>query len=163
MQQDLVLRNPCNEGFIVVNASVVRRIKQYRQLAGHHREAGGILLGHRRGRHIEVTLATTPKRDDKRARMAFERLSLFHQSFAIRAWRRFGRTLDYVGEWHTHPEHRPRPSTIDRTEWEKLLRASNRELLFMIVGISEMWVGISKNRSEVACLEIEVSKGRVNS
>lgn len=144
LQQDLVFRNPLNDGFIIINASVMRQMDKHRQIRGHHREAGGILMGRRRGRHLEVTIATTPKRDDKRTRLGFERISLFHQKFAIRAWQRFERTLDYVGEWHTHPENTPRPSGIDRTEWAKLLRANKRELLFVIVGISDIWVGISR-------------------
>jgi integrative and conjugative element protein (TIGR02256 family) len=143
LHQDLVLRNPLNEGFIIVNASVLRQVQHHRQTAGHHSEAGGILMGFRRGRHLEVTFATTPKREDKRTRVAFERLSLFHRDFAIRAWRRSAHRLDYLGEWHTHPEHRPRPSAIDLAEWAKLGRASKGELLFLILGISDSWVGIS--------------------
>jgi integrative and conjugative element protein (TIGR02256 family) len=55
-----------------------------------------------------------------------------------------------VGEWHTHPEHRPRPSMIDEGEWRKLIRSSKRELLFIILGISGIWVGISaRGRPEV--------------
>lgn len=145
-----MFRNPLNEGFIIVQGSVLRRMDRYRQTAGHHHEAGGILMGLRRGRHLEVTTATTPKQDDKRTRIAFERVSAFHQRFAVRAWQRFSRTLDYVGEWHTHPEHRPRPSMVDVDEWKKLVRSSKRELVFVIVGISGLWVGMSTpGRSDV--------------
>lgn len=147
LQEDLVLRNSENDGLIIINATVMRQINQHRQVAGHHKEAGGILMGMRRGRHLEVTFATTPKRDDKRTRTGFERVSSFHQKFAIRAWQRLGRKLDYLGEWHTHPEHQPRPSTIDTDEWAKLLLRSNkRQLLFLILGISGTWVGISGSR-----------------
>ena len=100
-------------------------------------------MGLRRGRHIEVTIATTPKREDKRSRVSFDRVSPFHRKFAIRAWRRFGRKLDYVGEWHTHPEARPRPSMIDKAEWERLIRTSRAQLLFVIVGGAGLWTGIS--------------------
>lgn len=143
MQQDLVFRHPTNDGFIIVNSSVLRQINRHRQTAGYLHEAGGILMGLRRGRHIEVTFATTPKREDRRTRTAFHRLSLFHQRFAIRAWHRFDRTLDYVGEWHTHPEQNPSPSPIDRAEWAKLMRRSKGELVFMILGISGLWPGLS--------------------
>lgn len=144
MQRDLVLRHPHSQGFIIVNASVMRQIGRHRQTARHHPEAGGILMGLRRGRHIEVTIVTTPKRTDKRTRTGFDRASPFHREFAVRAWRRFGRKLDYLGEWHTHPEHRPRPSMIDEAEWAKLIRGGKRELLFIIVGISGMWIGMSE-------------------
>jgi integrative and conjugative element protein (TIGR02256 family) len=148
LQEDLVFRNPTNDGFIIVNASVLRQVNQHRQTVSYHHEAGGILMGLRRGRHIEITFATTPKREDRRTRMTFQRLSLFHQRFAVRAWHRFGRKLDYVGEWHTHPEHAPVPSPIDRVEWAKLMRSSRSELVFMILGISGLWLGLS-NRGAV--------------
>ncbi len=144
LHQDIVFRNPQNDGFIIVNASVVRQMDKHRQIAGHHCEAGGILMGLRRGRHLEVTIATTPKREDKRTRIGFERISPFHQKFAVRAWRRLEYKLDYVGEWHTHPENSPRPSGIDKAEWAKLIRLNKRELLFIIVGISDTWVGMSR-------------------
>jgi len=152
LQQDLVFRNPQTDGFIIINASVMRQINNHRQIAGHHCEAGGILMGLRRGRHLEVTIATTPKREDRRTRIRFERTSPFHQKFAIRGWQRMGRKLDYVGEWHTHPEHSPRPSVIDRAEWAELVRASKRELLFVILGISDFWIGIS-DQDRVARLQ----------
>jgi integrative and conjugative element protein (TIGR02256 family) len=92
---------------------------------------------------MEITFATAPKRGDRRSRTAFHRLSPFHKKFAIRAWRRFGRTLDYVGEWHTHPERDPVPSMIDRTEWAKLLRSNRSHLVFMILGTTGLWLGLS--------------------
>lgn len=143
MQEDLVFRNPWNDGFIIVTSSVLRQIKGYRQIASADREAGGILLGVRRGRHIDITFATTPKRGDIRSRIGFSRLSLFHQDFALRAWRRFGRKLDYVGEWHSHPELNPYPSPIDRAEWRKLMRSRKSDLVFVILGISALWLGAS--------------------
>ena len=138
-----MFRNPLNDGFIIVTSAVLRQVNRHRQIALEDHEAGGILLGARRGRHIDITLATTPKRGDRRSRVGFHRLSLFHQSFAIRAWRRLGCKLDYVGEWHTHPEHNPSPSPIDRAEWAKLMRSRRRDLVFMILGISGVWLGLS--------------------
>lgn len=145
MQEDLVFPTPLNDGFIIVTSAVLRQVNRHRQGTLEKHEAGGILLGARRGRHIDITLATTPKHGDRRSRASFHRLSQFHQSFAIRAWRRLGRKLDYVGEWHTHPEHNPSPSHIDRAEWAKLIRSHRRDLVFMILGISGVWLGLSSH------------------
>jgi hypothetical protein len=39
---------------------------------------------------------------------------------------------------------------IDVAEWAKLIRDSKRELLFIIVGISGVWIGMSmRGRPEV--------------
>jgi integrative and conjugative element protein (TIGR02256 family) len=143
VQEDLVFQNPLDDGFIIVTSSVLRQINQYRQIAVPDVEAGGILLGARRGRHIDITFATTPKLGDRRSRVSFHRFSSFHQSFAVRAWRRFGRRLDYVGEWHTHLERNPSPSPIDRMEWAKLMRSRKSDLVFMILGVSGVWLGVS--------------------
>jgi integrative and conjugative element protein (TIGR02256 family) len=144
VQEDLVFRNPLNDGFILIAAAVVQQIRRHRQLTAFSTEAGGILLGLRRGRHLEVTMATTPKRADWRSRLGFHRLSRFHQKHATRAWLRFQRTVDYLGEWHTHPERFPTPSGIDRAEWGKLTRSRTSDLLFVIVGTEGLWVSIGK-------------------
>lgn len=154
----MIFRNPASAGFIIVTAPALRQINRHRQTSSRRHEAGGILLGLRRGRHIEVTFVTTPKRGDKSSRTAFERLSFFHQGFAIRAWRRFGRKLDYLGEWHTHPEHNPSPSPIDCAEWAKLMLSSKRELVFLILGISGLWLGVS-NRGVVSQVPIYCCQG----
>lgn len=143
MQEDLVFRNPLNEGYIIISSVVLRLTNRHRQITSNAHEAGGILLGERRGRHIEVTFATTPKRGDKSSRTGFHRRSPFHQRFATRNWRRLGGKLDYVGEWHTHPELNPRPSTIDQKEWNKLIRTRKNGLVFMILGTSGLWLGFA--------------------
>jgi integrative and conjugative element protein (TIGR02256 family) len=153
VQEDIVFRNQRNDGFVIVVSSVLNQISRYRQTLANDQEAGGILLGARRGRHIEITFATTPKRGDKRGRTDFHRISPFHQSFARRAWKRFDRKLDYIGEWHTHPEHNPSPSHIDIAEWRKLLRKRKTELVFMILGISGLWLGVSSANIVVALPE----------
>lgn len=143
MQQDLVFRNSVNDAFIIVTSAVLRQMNRHRQIGLRDHEGGGILLGARRGRHIDITFATTPKRGDKRSRTSFHRFSRFHQTFAIHAWQRLSRKLDYVGEWHTHPECNPYPSPIDRAEWAKLMRSNKSELVFIILGISGIWMGLS--------------------
>jgi integrative and conjugative element protein (TIGR02256 family) len=142
MSGDLTFTNPINDGFVLIDAPVVRQICRHRQNGAMASEAGGILLGSRRGRHIEVTMATSPKQSDKQGRTAFHRLSDYHQVYAIRAWRRLGKTVDYVGEWHTHPESTPSPSGVDKSEWSKLTRTRANELLFLIVGIEGIWAGV---------------------
>jgi integrative and conjugative element protein (TIGR02256 family) len=142
MPGDLVFKNPLNDGYVLINSSVVRCLQRNRQLGVRTLEAGGILLGLRRGRHLDVTMATTPKRTDKRARTSFQRFSTYHQRHAARAWRRLGKVVDYVGEWHTHPEPTPSPSGLDILEWAKLTKTRVNELLFLIVGTESFWIGV---------------------
>ena len=154
MQEDIVFRNQRNDGFVIVVSSVWNQFLRHRQTLANDSEAGGILLGARRGRHIEITFATTPKREDKRTRTDFHRISPFHQRFARRAWQRFDRKLDYVGEWHTHPVQNPSPSSIDVAEWAKILRTRKTELVFIIIGISGIWAGISVSNVVIGLPEV---------
>ncbi len=86
------------------------------------REAGGILLGFYRGPHVQIMHCTTPLPADHRLWNRFERRDPGHQVEATRRWRDSGRTMTYVGEWHTHPEAKPTPSFIDKWNWRKIAR-----------------------------------------
>lgn len=105
-------------------------------------EAGGLLLGTVHGSNIAVSEATAPTRWDKRFRYLFERMPFGHASLARRRWKASGGNVRYVGEWHTHPQDYPAPSSLDRTEWTKLARkrADGRPMLAVIVGRKGLYV-----------------------
>lgn len=105
-------------------------------------EAGGLLLGTVHGSSIAVAEATVPTTWDKRHRHIFARMPFGHGFIARARWKASGGTVRYVGEWHTHPQDHPRPSELDRTEWNKLSRkrADGRPLLAVIVGLKSLYV-----------------------
>lgn len=104
------------------------------------REAGGILLGFYRGPHVQIMRCTTPLPADRRLWNRFERRDPGHQEEATRRWRDSGRTMTYVGEWHTHPEAKPTPSFIDKRNWRKIARRhTTGPLVFAIRGVSGWW------------------------
>lgn len=105
-------------------------------------ESGGLLLGSLHGNNLIITEATTPTKWDRRFRFLFERLPFGHRSIANRRWRESGGTIRYLGEWHTHPEDIPTPSSLDRDEWGKLAqcRADERPLLTVVVGRKNLHV-----------------------
>ena len=140
MLTDLKLRSPeaLSEIWICPNAQML--ILEYRQAGFLSKEAGGILLGYRRGPHIEVLEATAPMRKDIRGRNSFERKDSGHQSLSDKRWEASDGTILYLGEWHTHPTNIPEPSTIDRHEWDKLKRCYQDPLLFLIAGTSHWYV-----------------------
>ena len=107
-------------------------------------EAGGVLLGQRRGRHLEVTYATSPFPTDSRKRTAFIREPDGHQEEASRRWQLSKGRVGYVGEWHTHPERQPTPSSIDVAQWHKssLGMAQGLPFLAVIVGIESYYVAV---------------------
>lgn len=106
------------------------------------REAGGIFLGGYRGIHIEITGVTEPMPKDRRERYLFDRSDPGHQAAAKSAWQKSARTTTFTGEWHTHPEDRPDPSTRDLQTWEGLIAKAKEPLAFFIIGWSSNWYGV---------------------
>jgi integrative and conjugative element protein (TIGR02256 family) len=66
-----------------------------------------------------------------------------HQRGAVEAWHASGRFIDYVGDWHTHPEPSPTPSGVDLDQWCLLREQTSIDpMLELIFGTEEMWVGL---------------------
>lgn len=127
----------------MLQTPVLQLLDTYRQVNMSSLEAGGILLGYRRDPHLEVARITKPGVDDVRKRSFFDRRDTCHQSGAIEAWRNSGQFIDYVGDWHTHPEPYPTPSRIDLEQWYSLRDQVNlNPMLELIIGTEELWVGL---------------------
>jgi len=131
-----------------LSTGVVATVLGYRQDDPSRPEAGGILLG----RYIldcddvVVDEATVPVEDDRRSRQRFYRSAKHHQDAICRAWARSAGTCNYLGEWHTHPEADPSPSSIDLAGWRRKLIVDHVDsgvLYFVIVGTHaiNVWCG----------------------
>lgn len=135
MRNEMILTAPELPGlYILVKSSVLDLICAYRQDSRKKHEAGGTLMGYRSDQHLHVLYATAPMPLDKRSRISFERLDPGHQLAVTKAWKESQGRVDYLGDWHTHPQLNPSPSGIDYTEWAKLGSTLNKPLLFLIVG-----------------------------
>ena len=91
-------------GIVYFRAQVLAQLVGFRQSNRTALEAGGLLLGHRRYPHLEVTQITVPASMDVRLRGLFVRQDPTHRSVATTRWRKSKRRVDVLGEWHTHPE-----------------------------------------------------------
>lgn len=133
---------------VKVGPVALSQVLAFRQIRSSHTEAGGVLLG----RYIlgcqdrVVDEVTVPMRGDRRMRLAFHRSPERHQEVIDSRWAASRGTCQYLGEWHTHPEFSPTPSSTDLSDWRRRLRADQFDgdsLLFVIVGIREVraWEG----------------------
>lgn len=115
---------------------------QYIQNSDDACEAGGLLLGSVHGAHMLIEQATIPTAWDKRFRYLFERVPFGHEAIAFSRWAASQGTVRYLGEWHTHPEDHPHPSSLDRSEWQRLSaeRRDKRPLLAIIVGRKSLYI-----------------------
>lgn len=135
--------------------SVLGVFKKHAQVSKGSRESGGILLGRLRGAHLEIVEATEPSRLDGRFQFLFFRQATWHRRVAESRWRSSGGTVRYLGEWHTHPEDSPRPSSIDQNEWRRLAttREDGSALLAIIVGREELHVELVGSSGQRIILE----------
>lgn len=156
MQPPMMWQNPwASDGRILMESEPLAVINQYRQDNSRKPEAGGILLGYRRKEHLHIVLATVPQVGDRRRRFWFSRSSKLHHQVAVRKWEESDGTMDYLGEWHTHPEVSPTPSSLDLSEWRKICHKRSNSMFFMILGLSgALWVGLSGCEDFKPCNQI---------
>ncbi|MFK5893106.1 MAG: Mov34/MPN/PAD-1 family protein [Pseudomonadota bacterium] len=131
-----------NQGYVLFNSLVMELLHKFKQHTGEN-EAGGILLGCYRDPHIEVVLATPPGPDDIRKPLSFIRKCASHKREAHNQWKKSGKLITYIGEWHTHPQKIPEPSYTDYRNWIEFLPCSDS--IICIQGTEELWVGENTN------------------
>ena len=140
MGQDAVLVNPFYaDGLILFEGGVLASITRHRQQSATDPEQGGVLLGYRRDPHLHIVAATFPACGDRATRISFKRDDPSHAATALSMWKNTERTMDYLGEWHTHPEAHPSPSSIDTRAWATIRTATPEVMLFVIAGMGEDW------------------------
>jgi integrative and conjugative element protein (TIGR02256 family) len=143
----MILNNPfAPNSRVLIEDGVLANVDAFRQVKPSAAEAGGILLGFRRDTHLHIAMATPPGPRDQRTRYHFFRDVEFHSQIALLEWAKNQETMDYVGEWHTHPEGNPQPSTLDLREWRQICHRRREPMVFVIQGILGPWVGIGLNR-----------------
>ncbi len=131
-------------GRLLIEDAVFATLYLYRQFSHTAPESGGIFLGFRRGEHLHIVEATVPSKLDKRSRFGFYRQAASHQKIALKRWHETGETMDYMGEWHSHPEDIPRPSGTDLRNWLEITVPRRDPMVFVIIGRRDDWIGVSR-------------------
>lgn len=142
------------DSHVVIMSEVVQRLNSYRQMHYASTEAGGILIGERRGQHIVITHISEPGPTDIRSRNQVERKGGHHQEKVDKLFQQSNGFLVYLGEWHTHPEDFPQPSYTDIKSWLTGLKA-NKPMVMLIVGRKGVWVG-KKNGNDIKNLKEKI-------
>lgn len=155
---------PKSGQLVSIDIEVLQRTIAFCQSSANAAEAGGLLLGLRRGQNIEVKWLTAPHESDTRKRFGFIREMVGHAATALLRWSETGFKADYVGEWHTHPEQHPTPSSTDISEWLRLekARTDNRPLFFLIVGTVGFYACLCRAGCLYPLTPIEVSNAALN-
>lgn len=148
MSEALLFHRPCG-GVVKVAPEALEQMFLFRQVEADSQEAGGVLLGrHILGcRDIVIDEVTSPAPSDRRLRLSFHRSHAYHQEVINSRWRNSRGTCQYLGEWHTHPETFPTPSSVDFLDWRRRLQVdqfAGDALLFIIIGTvgAGAWEGL---------------------
>lgn len=123
---------------LVIMPTVVNKLRDYRQMNSLSSEAAGVLIGERRESHIVVHEISEPGEGDIRHRCFVDRRGPHHQAAVDEAFARSSGRLQYLGEWHTHPEDRPTPSATDLGTWRRHLAAQD-SMVLLIIGRKDIW------------------------
>jgi integrative and conjugative element protein (TIGR02256 family) len=97
----------------------------HQQITADSPESGGQLFARLNPNEIRVEQATGPRHYDHRSRYGYipdrggeqREINQMHQ-----------RGLHFIGDWHTHPEPYPRPSTSDIRSIRQAVRQSKHHL-----------------------------------
>lgn len=132
-------------GLLVIMPVPLKSMLAYRQLGSFSTEAAGVLIGERRGPHLVVHQISEPGPGDIRRRCFVDRRGAHHQIAVDEAFINSSGILQYLGEWHTHPEDSPSPSPTDIGTWQRYLIADDEEMVLLIIGRKEIWAA-KKNK-----------------
>lgn len=131
-----------------------------RQIGWRAKEIGGQLFARFTPESVDVTVATITKGKSRRTRFGF-----FPDRDAERAdvVSLFKKGWHYLGDWHTHPQVLPTPSSTDERELIDIFVKSQHELPFMLLVVvgttpppAGLYVGAVTNSSvrQLNCLAV---------
>jgi integrative and conjugative element protein (TIGR02256 family) len=125
--------------------SACNALRKFRQ-TGRRNEAGGILLGRILANdEIVIEKVTRPGALDRAGRYFFDRARGPAQRTVEREWKKSNGEIIYLGEWHSHPEDFPTPSSRDKEMIRNMFKDTRMEIDFLvelIIGLEDDWVGI---------------------
>ncbi|MCT8869364.1 MAG: peptidase [Shewanella oneidensis] len=136
---DELIFKDMNDDLVVILKNASTLLQNHRQLTSDSKEAAGVLIGERRGRHLVICDISEPGEGDIRYRFSVNRKGSHHQEKVDVAFEQSNGTHQYIGEWHTHPEDFPSPSFTDRCSWLRNI-SSNKPMIVLIVGRKKIWV-----------------------
>ena len=132
---------------LILSDAVLAHIESRRQLTPGSTEAGGQLFARIDGSCIIIERATGPRLSDRRSPFSFIPNRIAERREIKRL---FKEGLHYAGDWHTHPERRPKPSGTDAGSFRDMFRKSRHQLagfVMVIVGTDAppagLFVGVS--------------------
>lgn len=121
---------------VKISYEILIKIQEFIQDDSIKPESGGILIGHDlQDNNFSITDISTPSVYDKSNRFNFIRSKKNAQLILNKFFKESNGKKIYLGEWHTHPEDFPTPSSVDKKSILERLHNDvlNSEIIFMII------------------------------
>lgn len=149
---DILIYKIHPHGRIKISKDVLSTMLSYQQYESDTPESGGLLVGRYIADCDDIVIdkLTVPMKWDIQTRCFFKKNKNSHQKLLKTWWEKSKWTCNYIGEWHTHPEHIPHPSAHDFEQWKKVLAETHTcssSIFFVIVGIqsTRVWQGFRQS------------------
>lgn len=151
-----------SDGTLVdIEPDVLNLLFSYEQKHYWNKEAGGVLIGKQvenQQRYI-ISAASVPTKYDKRSRLSFVRSACGAQPFIEERWFASSGTENYIGEWHTHPETMPFPSSTDEELIKQVIADGVSPFMYVILTIvglnNTLYVGITSTKNDIELKEFK--------
>lgn len=136
-----------DEIFIIIDKIAFDQINCFRQKEISQPEACGVIIGERKDKHFFIRKFTPPMSTDFRTRCSCKRNNEGHQELVDQLHLESKGSLQYLGEWHSHPQLSAKPSTKDKNEWPNTynylsIKENIHEMICLILGTEQDWLGI---------------------
>lgn len=130
---------------IHISDEVLSILDKYKQRENQN-ESGGIILGLvHDNQNVYISSVSEPNISDKATRNSFERNKKVAQKIVDSEFYTSNGKVIYLGEWHTHPEPAPNPSSIDikmiKQQYHK--NTINEDFLIILIqGTEKLYIAL---------------------
>lgn len=143
--------------YLALDGKILEQFKSFEQKHGNN-EAGGVLLGYVYKDYDLIVKATVPNKWDSSGLFFFRRAKQPAQRHINQAWKKSEGFLIYLGEWHTHCEVNPVPSSNDKNMIQKAVAETKMEidyLYLIIIGQDDsIWIGRQTKEGKLVKLKL---------
>ena len=138
---------------LIIPQEILIFLKSYRQ-TGCKNECGGIIFATKQKDYDIYTIesCSEPNSDDLSNRFSFVRNKKRAQKLINKKWKNSNGEINYIGEWHSHPENIPTPSITDKTLWENIFVDKSSKFgitINIIVGIEKFYIRITDEKKNI--------------
>lgn len=123
---------------VIIDQVLSEKLLSYKQTNENSPETGGVLMGelYLKSNKIKITHILVGELTSS-SKYGLELNVKYLQKKIDEIWQKSDGTITYLGDWHTHPEIKPKPSFIDYKTFIKNYYSSQFNqniLLYMILG-----------------------------